>query len=181
MRATGAAFIPLSPSSMTCTITGVLSTYARRFVFPFEAFAPDVLLSLPAANEPTTSAIARSRLDAPVGLLFDALKEAAQFAHQAPDEQRVPSHDTMREGVALLRSLPPEVDTPEPVIEPTGALSWLWDRGAAGFLVLAVDGKGRLQRSAVIGGQETWGESPLTESLAPEVLALLGNFRAQHG
>jgi hypothetical protein len=112
--------------------------------------------------------------------LFEALLDTAKFAAQAPADQLVPMQETVREAIALLRMLPPEVEMPEPVIEPAGAISWLWDRGNDGFLVLAVDGKGRVQRSAVIDGAESWGENTLSEALAAEELVLLRHFRVSH-
>jgi hypothetical protein len=177
LRAPGVAFMP-SPSSITSAITNTLSAYARRVAFPFE-FAHPVIEEdmLPSKNAPTASAIERDRFATPAELLVDALMDAAKFAFQAPGEQLVPSADTKREAIELLRMLPPDIDIPEPVIEPSGAISWSWDRGSAGFLILAVDGKGRVQRSALIDGEESWDTTPLSDSLPAEELALLARFR----
>ena len=135
----------------------------------------------PRPAEPTVSATEQRRFDQPAGLLISALEEATRLARDAPDEQIVPGPDTVREGIALLRMLPPDVEMPEPVIEPSGALSWAWERDDGSFLALAVTGKGQVQRSAVLDGTEAWGSAPLSERLAPEELALLTRFRVPHG
>lgn len=181
LRAQGVAFMPPPPSSITSTITEALGAYARRFVFPFEFAHPVVeedMLTVESA--PTALATERDRFATPAELLVEALIDAAKFAFQAPGEQLVPSADTQREAIKLLRMLPPDIDIPEPVIEPSGAISWSWDRGRDGFLILAVDGKGRVQRSALIDGDESWNTTPLSDSLQAEELALLARFRVAH-
>lgn len=135
----------------------------------------------PRPIEPTVSATEKRRFDQPAGLLFTALEEATRLAQEAPEEQLIPSPDTVREGIALLRMLPPDVEMPEPVIEPSGALSWAWERDDGSFLVLAVNGQGQVQRSAVLDGTEAWGLAPLSERLSPDELALLTRFRVPHG
>ena len=175
LRATGSAI----GSTATNTMTDMISAAARRFVQPLDfdlAFA----LAKPAANAPTASATERDRFETPTELLLDALIVAARFAFQAPGEQLVPSADTQREAIELLRMLPLDADMPEPVIEPSGAISWTWDRGGDEILILAVDGTGRVQRSAVVDGDESWDTTPLTESLRSENLALLARYRVSH-
>ena len=175
LRTSGSVFA----LTTTNTVTDMIAAAARRFVHPFDSdFA--LALRTPAANAPTASATARDRFETPAELLVDALFEAAVFASHAPSEQQVPSADTQREAIKLLRMLPSDVDMPGPVIEPSGAISWNWERGSDEVLILAVDGKGRVQRSAIFDGEESWDTTPLAESLQAEDLALLARFRVSH-
>lgn len=175
LRTSGSAFA----LTTTNTVTDMISAAARRFVHPFDSdFA--LTLRTPEANLPTASATARDRFETPAEMLVDALFEAAVFASQSPGEQCIPSADTQQEAIKLLRMLPSDIDMPGPVIEPSGAISWSWERGGDEVLILAVDGKGRVQRSAIVDGEESWDTTPLAENLQAEDLALLARFRVWH-
>lgn len=149
-------------------------------VIPFRQPSRAVAAEAAPASDATTSHIEQDRFTVTIDLLIEALEDAARLTFASPREQAEVGPDTVREGMTVLRMLPTDVDLPEPVIEPSGALSWLWDRAADGFLVLAVNGRGHVQRSALIDGEESWGTTELTGRFAPEELALLARFRVSH-
>jgi hypothetical protein len=179
MRSASGATSYSHVSSITSSLT-MMGCYAASVVFPLGAAAAPTSQAPVSAEKPTVSVTQLDRFATPAGLMFEAFRDAAAYAAEVPSEQAAPSAKALREACNLLLMLPPDTEAPEPVVEPGGALSWLWDRGASGFLVLAVDGKGRLQRSAVIDGVESWDTSALAGSFAAEETALLRHFRVSH-
>ena len=88
----------------------------------------------------------------------------------------VPSHTTIDEALALLEMLPPKIWPPEPVIEDSGTIAWVWDRWPGKVLALAVDGTGKIQRSAFIDGQQSCDTTTIRDRLHPKDLELLMKF-----
>lgn len=127
----------------------------------------------------TQSSMDLARFERPRSLLIEAFSQASKEA-QTNEEQATPSLAALREAIALLGQLPESVEPPEPVIEPSGAVAWTWDFEDGRFLVLAVRGQGRVERSAVVDGIESFGRSPLSDRLGHEEHLLLKHFRSAH-
>jgi hypothetical protein len=124
---------------------------------------------------PTTSATEHGQVGVPLTGLLDAFDDALNAAAEG-GEQSAPTVDGFREAYALLKALPAGMIPPEAVVEPSGAIAWMWDQPAIGFLVLAVDGSGQFEYSAVLGGVEAHGKVALLDYLQPEVQALVAQF-----
>jgi len=94
------------------------------------------------------------------------------------DKERVmPRQSALREAVELLAQLPAWAPPPHPVIEPTGAIGLEWDLGADRFFVLAVDGTGRIEYSAILGpGEDHYGTTLLSNSVPKRALDLLSEL-----
>jgi hypothetical protein len=127
----------------------------------------------------TGSAIVQDAFERPMSALYDAIAEATEMAAADPDFS-VPSAEALAEAGKLLRMLPRDVQSPEPVVEPSGTIAWTWDRPGIGFLALAVNGSGVLQRSAFIDGARIHGRTAIADRLAPDELALLARFPVTH-
>lgn len=123
----------------------------------------------------TTSAVEHQRKGVPLTALYDAFDDALDAANEG-DEQARPTAESFREADHILDILPPGGPSPEPVVEPSGAIAWVWDYPEIGFLVLAVNGTGRLQWSAAIDGAESHDTLALLDYLQPEVQALVARF-----
>ncbi len=131
------------------------------------------------ASSKTPSVIEQDRFQKPMSALVDAAIDQADIALESSDHV-VPSGETYLEAIKLLRMLPANVEAPEPVIEPSGAIAWMWSRDTGDFLVLAVNGKGRVQRSAVLDGRESHGATILSDRLTHAEFALLASFPSSH-
>jgi hypothetical protein len=130
--------------------------------------------------EPTPSTLEGKRFNLPVELLMEALTEASERARLAPLEQVVPSTEAVQEARTLLEILPTDIQVPEPVVESSGTIAWVWDREVGKFLALAVNGSGLVQRSASIDGEESWETTPMIGRLTAEELMLLARFSVSH-
>jgi hypothetical protein len=94
------------------------------------------------------------------------------------DDQRLPpTIEAFREAAALIRSLPSWAPPPTAVIEPSGAIGLEWYFGPSKFLVLAVDGTGRFEYSAILGpGEDHHDTINFTEASRRHALDLLGEL-----
>jgi len=125
--------------------------------------------------EATQSSLEQLRADGPEMALSMALAEVvADKAADAGAPQGLPNATAIEEAIALLLMLPMDVAVPEPVIEGSGTVAWVWDSEPGKFLALAVNGTGSLQHSTL----NTWGTAPLGGRLPAEVLELLATFSA---
>jgi hypothetical protein len=104
------------------------------------------------------------------------IKHMTRPAKDALAKYRSPTAKTLAEAIQLLTILPAAVEMPERVAEPSGAISYSWDRDAA-FLVLAVNGSGQIQVSHIFNGVEDVARIKLTNPLSPDLLQLLTRFR----
>ena len=111
--------------------------------------------------------------------MVDALEAQGRAAEDL--EQRLPTAATYREALTVLDMLPPNIAPPEPAIEPSGAIAWSWEWDDGRFLVLAVNGTGKLQLSAIVDGAEYTDTSALSERWSDEEVKLLSRFRSVHG
>jgi hypothetical protein len=135
---------------------------------PYVATSTTSVTQLPATRTP-------SAYEAQLANAWSALGEALQ------DELSVvPSATAVDEAVTLLEMLPSGVWPPEPVIEDSGTIAWVWDRWPGKFLALAVNGTGRVQRSAVVDGQRSWDTTAMLDRLSPADLELLAKFSPSH-
>lgn len=92
----------------------------------------------------------------------------------------VPTEGTIAEAYAILEMLPYNVQPPEPVIEDSGTIAWVWDHSVGKFLALAVNGTGMIQRSSNIDGQRDWATTPMLDRLSEGDLDVLAKFSASH-
>lgn len=137
------------------------------------------LLDEDASTVATSSAVEQGRYVLPLSLLNERIAEAAALALES-DEQLPPTSIATREAWLLLEMMPSNISPPEPVIEPSGAIAWTWERDDGPFLVLAVNGTGRLQHSAIIDGQQRHGSRPMSDRLEELELGLLARFAPAH-
>lgn len=102
------------------------------------------------------SALGATRWSDPLARLFQGYEESRLLA--SGGEYRTPSLVAVREAMDLIESLPSWVPTPTPLMEPSGAIALEWEFGRGRFFVLAVDGTGRVEYSAILGlGDEHFG------------------------
>ena len=106
---------------------------------------------------------------------WSALAEALLEDHPVK-----PSDATIDEAVAILELLPSRMPPPEPIIEDSGTIAWVWDGQVGRFLALAVNGTGTIQRSAVIDGRRSWNTTPLQDRLGEADLEVLARFESLH-
>ncbi|MBE7418098.1 MAG: hypothetical protein HS128_10165 [Ideonella sp.] len=104
---------------------------------------------------------------------------ALDQALQEGDHPVAPSDAAVDEARAILDMLPSWVMVPEPVIEDSGTIAWVWD-SVGKFLALAVNGTGTIQRSAIIDGQRSWATTLLRDRLSDADEALLAKFSSLH-
>jgi hypothetical protein len=134
-----------------------------------------VLQYVPKMSDSTPSALEDRRWQAPVQQLLAAAAEATQLMAERPTEQIEPRPEAMKEALNLLTWLPTGLLPPAPVVEPRGTVAWEWE-GDGAHLILALNGTGMLQHSAIIDGQKHLGEDRFTWRLPREVLSLLERF-----
>ena len=92
-------------------------------------------------------------------------------------DQAMPSLGAIREAEELLAALPNWCVAPNPVVEPSGAITFEWDLGPNRWLALAVKGTGTLEHSAMLGlGNEQWGTRNFAGSLDAHSLKLLSDL-----
>jgi hypothetical protein len=106
---------------------------------------------------------------------WSSLAQALQEDHPV-----MPTEQAIDEAYALLQMLPSSVPPPEPVIEDSGTVAWVWDSQFGKFLAFAVNGTGTVQRSAIIDGQRSWDTTPLLDRLTEADMQLLTRFRSLH-
>ena len=92
-------------------------------------------------------------------------------------ESVAPTPATLSEAHSLLAALPSWAATPDPTIEPSGAIALEWDLGPNRFLVFAVKGLGFIEHSAIFGlGNERWGTNNFAGTLGKQELSLLADL-----
>lgn len=92
-------------------------------------------------------------------------------------DQALPTPAAMCEANELLAALPQWCDAPSPIIEPSGAIAFEWDRGPNRWLVLALKGTGTIEHSAMLGlGNEQSGTRNYAGALGRHELALLSEL-----
>lgn len=124
----------------------------------------------PANAEATPSVLEGHRVSA-WSALWEALRE---------DIPVMPSDAAISEALAVLELLPSRMPPPEPIIEDSGTIAWVWDGQVGKSLALAVNGAGTIQLSAVIDGHRSWNTTPLLDRLTKEDLEVLARFCPLH-
>lgn len=130
-------------------------------------------------GEATGSALQQTRFATPANLLVESIKHMTRLAQGAPAKYRTPTPETLAEAIQLLAILPAGVEMPDPVAEPSGAISYSWDSDEA-FLVLAVNGSGHVQVSHIFDGIEGVARIKFTNPLSPDLLQFMTRFRVSH-
>lgn len=106
-----------------------------------------------AAAPPASELIKREEI---IAQLLEEYREALALGDA--DGYSPPSQSALSEATNLVGSLPTWMLTPTPHIEPSGAIAFEWDVGPGRFFVLAVDGTGRIECSAILSaGDESHG------------------------
>ncbi|MBI5258235.1 MAG: hypothetical protein HY855_17150 [Burkholderiales bacterium] len=108
-------------------------------------------------------------------LLQTALDEAAALG--AGRGWAAPDAATLAEAERLLALLAQDVRQPQVLVEPDGRISFEWDAAPAGWLQLSVSGRGQLQHSAVIEGDEYGQAESFGDTLPDWARTLLGRLR----
>ena len=108
--------------------------------------------------------------------LSEGYSEAVRVA-DGVDDQAVPTPAAMHEAHELLRALPQWCVAPSPFVEPSGAIAFEWDLGPNRWLVLALNGTGRIEHSAMLGmGNEQSGTRNFSGTLGGHEMALLSEL-----
>jgi hypothetical protein len=125
------------------------------------------------------SATGQRRLMQPWLALLEQYGEAQTLAGDG--EFSVPSDAAMREAELLMSALPPWAPPMTPLVEPSGTIALEWDVAPSRFLVLAVNGTGKLQHSAILGlGNEYHGSTNFSGALPDVALTLLASLLRAH-
>ena len=121
------------------------------------------------------SAPSNARFDATLRQLEAQLWESIDQGE--PCDRVAPSQAAIEEATALLRGLPAWVPPPFAVVEPSRAIGLEWDLGPDRFFVLAVDGTGRLEYSAILGPEnDHFRATPLSAGVPKQALDLLAEL-----
>lgn len=108
----------------------------------------------------------------PWGALLEQYREVRSLAGDG--EYSLPSDAAMREAEVLLGALPSWALPATPLIEPSGSIALEWEVGPNRFLVMAVNGSGKLQHSAILGiGNEYHGSTNFAATIPEAAMVLL--------
>lgn len=126
-------------------------------------------------DDAARSAVGATRWNDPLAKLFHSYEESRLLASRG--EYRAPSLWAVREAVDLIESLPTWAPTPTPLMEPSGAIALEWEFGRGRFFVLAVDGTGRIEYSAILGlGDEHFGVANFSGGIPRHAQTLLAEL-----
>ena len=118
------------------------------------------------------SALGGTRWNDPLARLVESYEESRTLAGRGDYE--LPSLAAIDEAIALIASLPSWMPMPTPLMEPNGAIGLEWDFGPGRFFVLAVDGTGRIEYSAILGfGDEHHGIANFSGAMPRHAQTLL--------
>jgi len=88
-----------------------------------------------------------------------------------------PTETAIIEAETLIKSMPSWMPVPHPVMEHDGAIGLQWDVGRGRFFVVAVDGTGHVEYSAILGfGKEHSGRTTFTGRMPDEATSLLAKL-----
>lgn len=138
--------------------------------------SPYIATRTAAQSAPSHASITRSVLESNLANAWSALAKALQ-----DDLPVMPTQAAIDEAFEILEMLPSNIPPPEPVIEDSGTIAWVWDGEVGKFLALAVNGTGTIQRSAIIDGERSWDTTPMLDRLSRAHLEVLARFRSLHG
>lgn len=83
----------------------------------------------------------------------------------------------LKQAQTLIESLPLATVAPTPLFEPSGAIALEWDVGAGRFFVVALDGSGHIDYSAILGpSDEHSGRVPFKGRLPERAATLLAEL-----
>lgn len=126
-------------------------------------------------NDAARSALGATRWNDPLEKLFHSYEESCVLASRG--EYRAPSPWAVLEAMDLIESLPTWAPTPTPLMEPSGAISLEWEFDRGRFFVLAVDGTGRIEYSAIVGlGDERFGVGNFSGAIPRHAQTLLAEL-----
>lgn len=111
-----------------------------------------------------------------IGTLVAGYREAAAVDDA---EASPPNAAALDQAIKLIESLPTMLPRPHPLFEASGAIALQWDVGNDRFFVVAFDGSGHIDYSAILGlGDEHYGRAPFKGQLPDHAAALLGKLIA---
>ncbi|MBL8344913.1 MAG: hypothetical protein JNN03_05695 [Rubrivivax sp.] len=137
--------------------------------------SPYIATRTAAQAAPSRVATTRSVRELNLENAWSALAKALQ-----DDLPVTPTVAAIDEAFEILEMLPSGIQPPEPVIEDSGTIAWVWDSEVGKFLALAVNGTGTIQRSAIIAGKRSWDTTPLLDRLSGADVEVLARFRSLH-
>ena len=121
------------------------------------------------------SATGEGRFGNPIADLLEAAEESRELARYG--DVVPPTQGAINEAITLIESLPAWAPPPTPIMEHDGAIGLEWNVGAGRFFVLAVDGTGRAEYSAILGIQgEHYGTTNFTGALPVDAQPLLARL-----
>jgi hypothetical protein len=121
------------------------------------------------------SATGEQRLRSPIVHLLAGAKESRELAQHG--DVSAPTEGAIREAIALIESLPAWAPPPTPIMENDGAIGLEWEVGSGRFFLLAVDGTGRAEYSAILGVEgEHYGTTNLTGGMPADAEVLLARL-----
>jgi len=121
------------------------------------------------------SATGEQRLRSPIAHLLAGAKESRELAQHG--DVSAPTEGAIREAIALIESLPAWAPPPTPIMENDGAIGLEWEVGPGRFFLLAVDGTGRAEYSAILGVEgEHYGTTNFTGGMPADAEVLLARL-----
>jgi hypothetical protein len=122
----------------------------------------------------TTSALRDRLVDSTISALIAGFEDAIG---EADAEYAAPNQAALKQAQTLIESLPLATVAPTPLFEPSGAIALEWDVGAGRFFVVALDGSGHIDYSAILGpGDEHSGRVPFKGRLPERAATLLAEL-----
>jgi hypothetical protein len=138
------------------------SEVARRLRTKFVAIIEDA----------ARSATGEQRISSPIAQLLAGAKESRELSQHG--EISAPTEGAIREAISLIESLPAWAPAPTPILEHDGAIGLEWEVGPGRFFLVAVDGTGRVEYSAILGVEgEYYGTTNFTGAMPGDAEALL--------
>jgi hypothetical protein len=137
--------------------------------------APEFFSSFTSALPPRTMSALKERLvDGTISALIAGFEEANG---DADAEYAAPNPAALKQAQTLIESLPLTTGAPTPLFERSGAIALEWDVGAGRFFVVALDGSGHIDYSAILGpGDEHSGRVPFKGRLPERAATLLAEL-----
>jgi hypothetical protein len=121
------------------------------------------------------SATGERRFTSPIAELLAGAKESRELSQYG--DIVAPTEGAIGEAISLIESLPAWAPPPTPIMEHDGTIGLEWEAGPGRFFLLALDGTGRAEYSAILGVEgEHYGTTNFTGGLPADVEAFLARL-----
>lgn len=153
------------------TTLALAPRFSHSVRLPSAASVLDQLAAVIRSPVRTTSALRQYLVDNTVSALIAGFEDAAG---QHDGDAMAPNPAALGQAKELIESLPMTTAAPTPLFETSGAIALQWDVGPHRFFVVAFDGSGHIEYSAILGpGDEHFGKAPFKGRLPDQAVALL--------